>query len=154
MKVRKLSYALGAEILGFQVTDRPSAETVSELKDMFHQYQVLLFRNQPISFETHIAFSALFGELDDHSHVPEYRLEGHPHLIKVTNEGKERKKVFGQQWHSDRTQAIIQNIPVGRLGTPNDVAQAVDFLLDARSGFITGQTVYVCGGLTVGLSSV
>jgi NAD(P)-dependent dehydrogenase (short-subunit alcohol dehydrogenase family) len=55
---------------------------------------------------------------------------------------------------SPRTKAIIQNIPVGRLGTPNDVAQAVDFLLDVRSGFITGQTVYVCGGLTVGLSSV
>lgn len=110
MKVRKLSYSLGAEVLEFQITDRPSAETVSELKDLFHRYQILLFRDQRISFETHIAFSALFGELDDHSHVPEYRAEGYPHLIKVTNEGKERKKVFGQQWHSDHSQTICPSM--------------------------------------------
>jgi 3-oxoacyl-[acyl-carrier protein] reductase len=37
------------------------------------------------------------------------------------------------------------------MGTPEDVAHAVSYLLDARSGFVTGQTLYVCGGLTVGL---
>jgi NAD(P)-dependent dehydrogenase (short-subunit alcohol dehydrogenase family) len=38
------------------------------------------------------------------------------------------------------------------LGTPEDVAQAVAFFLDEKSSFVTGQTLYVCGGLTVGLS--
>jgi len=51
-----------------------------------------------------------------------------------------------------RTQAILSSIPVGRIGTPDDVANAVSFFLDRRSGFVTGQTLYVCGGLTVGLS--
>jgi 3-oxoacyl-[acyl-carrier protein] reductase len=51
-----------------------------------------------------------------------------------------------------RTQAILAAIPVGRIGTPIDVANAVSFFLDRRSGFVTGQTMYVCGGLTVGLS--
>jgi 3-oxoacyl-[acyl-carrier protein] reductase len=51
---------------------------------------------------------------------------------------------------SPRTQAILQAIPVRRMGEPEDVANAVAFLLDARSGFITGQVLYVCGGLTVG----
>ncbi|MBV8402401.1 MAG: SDR family oxidoreductase [Acetobacteraceae bacterium] len=51
---------------------------------------------------------------------------------------------------SPRTQAIIEAIPVRRMGEPEDVAQAVPFLLDARSGFITGQVLYVCGGITVG----
>lgn len=51
---------------------------------------------------------------------------------------------------SPRTQAIINAIPVRRIGLPDDVAQAVAFLLDSRSGFITGQTLYVCGGMTVG----
>ncbi len=37
-----------------------------------------------------------------------------------------------------------------RVGEPEDVANAVAFLLDARSGFITGQVLYVCGGMTVG----
>ncbi len=52
-----------------------------------------------------------------------------------------------------RTAAILSAIPVGRIGTPADIAQAVSFFLDRRSGFVTGQVMYVCGGLTVGLSS-
>lgn len=53
-----------------------------------------------------------------------------------------------------RTQAIVNGIPVKRLGAPADVAQAVSFFLDEKSGFITGQTLYVCGGLTLGLNSI
>jgi len=53
-----------------------------------------------------------------------------------------------------RTQAIVNGIPVKRLGAPADVAQAVSFFLDKKSGFITGQTLYVCGGLTIGLNTV
>ena len=55
---------------------------------------------------------------------------------------------------SPRTRAIIEAIPVGRMGTPADIANAVAFLLDARSGFVTGQTLYVCGGMTVGAAGV
>jgi len=53
-----------------------------------------------------------------------------------------------------RTQAIVNGIPVKRLGAPADVAQAVSFFLDKKSGFITGQTLYVCGGLTIGLNTI
>ena len=49
-----------------------------------------------------------------------------------------------------RTKAIVEAIPVGRMGTPEDVAHAVSFFCDARSDFITGQTLFVCGGVTVG----
>lgn len=55
---------------------------------------------------------------------------------------------------SPKTRAIIEGVPVGRLGTPEDVAHAAKFFLDDRSGFITGQTLYVCGGLTVGVNSL
>ncbi|MDR3521833.1 MAG: SDR family oxidoreductase [Acidocella sp.] len=54
---------------------------------------------------------------------------------------------------SPLTQAIIKGIPVRRMGEPEDIAHAVAFLLDACSGFITGQTLYVCGGMTVGAAS-
>lgn len=53
---------------------------------------------------------------------------------------------------SERTKKIIDSIPVRRLGTPEDVANAVAFFLKKESGFVTGQTVYVCGGLTAGLT--
>lgn len=51
---------------------------------------------------------------------------------------------------SPHTKAIIEAIPVRRIGTPIDVANAVSFFLDQRSGFVTGQVLYVCGGMTVG----
>ncbi len=53
---------------------------------------------------------------------------------------------------SPRTKAIIEGIPVKRMGTPADIAHAVAFLVDERAGFVTGQVLYVCGGMTVGLS--
>jgi len=56
--------------------------------------------------------------------------------------------------NSARTKAIIEGIPVKRIGAPQDVAQAVSYFLDERSGFVTGQTLYVCGGLTVGKVTV
>lgn len=52
-----------------------------------------------------------------------------------------------------KTIKIVQNIPVQRMGQPEDVAHAVASLLDDRAGFITGQVLYVCGGMTVGLSN-
>lgn len=48
-----------------------------------------------------------------------------------------------------RTQEIIGMIPVGRLGQPDDIANAVAFFMDERSGFVTGQVLYVCGGITL-----
>ena len=53
-----------------------------------------------------------------------------------------------------RTQAIIDAVPVRRMGTSEDVAHAVSYLLDARSGFVTGHVLYVCGGMTVGVAGV
>ena len=46
---------------------------------------------------------------------------------------------------------VLEAIPMKRLAAVEDVAQAVSFFLDARSGFITGQMLHVCGGQTLGL---
>jgi 3-oxoacyl-[acyl-carrier protein] reductase len=43
---------------------------------------------------------------------------------------------------------IVRRTPVGRLGEPEDVAQAVLFLADPRNSYITGQVLVVDGGLT------
>jgi NAD(P)-dependent dehydrogenase (short-subunit alcohol dehydrogenase family) len=50
------------------------------------------------------------------------------------------------------TQRILDSIPLSRIGQPEEVAHIVASLLDQRAGFTTGQTVYVCGGMTVGLT--
>lgn len=51
---------------------------------------------------------------------------------------------------SPQTRAIVEHIPVGRMGVPEDVASTASFLLGPESGFITGQTIYVCGGTSLG----
>lgn len=40
---------------------------------------------------------------------------------------------------------MLKTISVGRVGEPNDIANAVAFFADARSAFVTGQTLYVAG---------
>ena len=49
----------------------------------------------------------------------------------------------------DKRQAVLESIPVKRLGTPDDIARAVAFLLAAESSYITGQTLFVCGGSSI-----
>ena len=51
---------------------------------------------------------------------------------------------------SPRRDKILANVPMRRLAAPEDVAQAVAFFLDARSGYVTGQTLFVCGGQSMG----
>jgi len=46
--------------------------------------------------------------------------------------------------------SAVRQIPVGRFGSPADVARAVTFFTDPKSSFITGQTLFVCGGTSVG----
>jgi 3-oxoacyl-[acyl-carrier protein] reductase len=47
----------------------------------------------------------------------------------------------------DEFQAITATIPLGRIGQPQDIAPAVAFLASPDSGWITGETLYVSGGL-------
>tara|TARA_B100000929_G_C15288861_1_gene346328 strand:- start:227 stop:625 length:399 start_codon:yes stop_codon:yes gene_type:complete len=47
-------------------------------------------------------------------------------------------------------QMLRGTIPVGRLGEPDDIANAASYFLDAKSGFTTGQVLFVCGGMSIG----
>jgi 3-oxoacyl-[acyl-carrier protein] reductase len=51
---------------------------------------------------------------------------------------------------SPKLPRIVDSIPVKRLGRPEDVARAVMFFAAPEAGFITGQTLFVCGGTSVG----
>ncbi|HEX8952240.1 MAG TPA: 3-oxoacyl-[acyl-carrier-protein] reductase [Polyangia bacterium] len=47
----------------------------------------------------------------------------------------------------DNREALIKQIPLGRIGSAEDVAEAVRFLVSPRASYITGQVVRVNGGL-------
>ncbi|MEC7235624.1 MAG: SDR family oxidoreductase, partial [Verrucomicrobiota bacterium] len=45
--------------------------------------------------------------------------------------------------------SYLENVPVGRWGTREEVAEAVRFFAEEHSGFLTGQTLAVNGGRTL-----
>lgn len=51
---------------------------------------------------------------------------------------------------SPEYETVIAGIPMNRMGTPEEIAAAADFFLSDDAGFVTGQTLYVCGGGSVG----
>jgi 3-oxoacyl-[acyl-carrier protein] reductase len=47
----------------------------------------------------------------------------------------------------DQTAAMLEGIPLGRMGEATEIAAAVSFLCSEQAGYITGQTLQVNGGL-------
>ncbi len=51
---------------------------------------------------------------------------------------------------SEREAELAKRIPVGRLGQVQDVTNAFLFFCDPANSFVTGQTLFVCGGSSIG----
>jgi 3-oxoacyl-[acyl-carrier protein] reductase len=49
---------------------------------------------------------------------------------------------------------LKDTVPVKRIGTPDDIGVAVEFFLDPAASYVTGQTLYVCGGRSLSSPSV
>ena len=49
---------------------------------------------------------------------------------------------------------LQESVPVRRIGTAEDIANAVAFFLDPAASYVTGQTLYVCGGRSLSSPSV
>lgn len=49
---------------------------------------------------------------------------------------------------------LKESVPVRRIGTPDDIGLAVEFFLDPAASYVTGQTLYVCGGRSLSSPSV
>ncbi len=74
------------------------------------------------------------------------------HSMAITLAGKVRVNSISPGWiDTANTQfkgADANQHPVGRVGNPSDVVNAVMFLCDPKSSFITGQNITVDGGMT------
>jgi NAD(P)-dependent dehydrogenase (short-subunit alcohol dehydrogenase family) len=106
--------------------------------------------------ELRTAYAATKAGLIGMTRVWALELGAHGITANAIGPGPIRTELFDRANPPDapRTRAIIESVPVRRIGTPEDVAHAASYLLDARSGFVTGQVLYVCGGMTVGVAGV
>jgi len=102
--------------------------------------------------EARTVYSATKGALQSMARTWALELAEHGITVNCVAPGPIATSAFWENNPPDskRARRIIDNIPLGRMGQPEDVAQAVSFYCDERSGFITGQTLFVCGGVTVG----
>lgn len=104
-EIRPLSDALGAEVVGLQVSEPLDSEAFAAIHRAHLDYHVLVFRDQALTPRQQIAFSRYFGPLDAHpsqddAHIPEF-----PEILIVSTKRENGKDVgvrnAGPDWHSD-----------------------------------------------------
>jgi len=96
-------------------------------------------------------YSASKAALIGMSRTLSLELAGDGITINVVAPGPVGTELFdrGHPPGSEKRQKVLDSIPVKRVGTPDDIARAVTFLLAPESGYITGQTLFVCGGTSI-----
>ena len=117
INVRELSHALGAEVLDFDPKRSMDSTTARELRDIWLEYSVLLFRKVDWTAAEHIAFTKTFGTLHIMprlgTEIP-VNLRQHPEIFVVSNIEKNGKplgvKRAGWGWHSDGEDKQVPNM--------------------------------------------
>lgn len=81
-----------------------------------------------------------------------YELASHGITVNNVAPGPVETKMFIEKnpIGSEQRHAKLAKIPVGRIGTPDDIAGAVCFFMDDTTSWITGQTLFVDGGSGLG----
>lgn len=50
----------------------------------------------------------------------------------------------------ERTRQYLKSLPMQRIGDPTEIAAVVAFFLSPGAGYVTGQTLFACGGVSIG----
>lgn len=104
LSVHKSGAPLGAEIRGVNLAGDVSEELFKQIVDLFHEHEVIYFRDQDLTPDQHVAFSRRFGELEHHVRKDCCR-PGYPELFVVSNILENGKPIgsldAGLFWHSD-----------------------------------------------------
>ncbi len=102
--VRPLGDRFGAEIGNVDLSKPVDEATFKEIEDAFVTWSVVVFRNQQMTPESHLAFAQRFGELEINAFT-KFALDGHPGILKLSNvieDGEPQGYAdAGSFWHTD-----------------------------------------------------
>jgi len=103
--VHRIGKHLGAEISGVDLSRPLDDDTFAKIAAAFYDNEVVVFRNQTLTPEQHIAFTRRFGTLEQHVRK-EHRLDGYPEILIVSNVRDAQGRAIGAEdagrfWHSD-----------------------------------------------------
>ncbi|WP_213954467.1 MULTISPECIES: TauD/TfdA family dioxygenase [unclassified Variovorax] len=103
-EVRRLDAPVGAEIIGLDISRPINDADFARIHRAHLDHHVVVFRDQDVSPEAHIAFSRRFGPLEIHV-LHQYHLENHPEILIVSNIKENGEPIglgdAGAYWHSD-----------------------------------------------------
>jgi taurine dioxygenase len=166
LTLRPLGYALGAEVTDIDLTADLDNAVIDAIQAAWNENHILLFRNQALTPETHIAFAGRFGTLDTHDATPHYRLDGHPELLEITTRTTNGKpsetRNTGRNWHSDYSYSTrpaaasmlfcVEPAPVGGDTMFCNMVRAYETLSDKMKSIVDDlETVYDVS-LTAGIN--
>jgi taurine dioxygenase len=110
MKIKRIAGALGAEIIGLDLTQSPSSDLTNEIREVFLKYSVIFLRHQPLTSQQFMNFAIAMGEPIQYPFVKGF--DDFPQIIEVKK--LEHEKVnFGGVWHSDTT--YLEKPPMGSM---------------------------------------
>jgi taurine dioxygenase len=101
IRVEPIAGALGAEVLGVDLSQPQDAETIKEIHDAWLRHLVIFFRDQSLTVEQHKAFARNFGELHVHPVLQQMKDQGHPEIVVLESDAK--RPYVADAWHSDVT---------------------------------------------------
>lgn len=104
LSVHPFDAALGAEVRGVDLRRPLDDADFAILERAYNEHSVLLFRDQDLTPEQHVAFTRRFGELEIHV-LDQWRHPEHPEILVVSNvkEGDRHVGAYnaGRYWHTD-----------------------------------------------------
>lgn len=92
-----LSPTIGTEVLGIDLREELSDETVAWLRSLMLDRKVIFFRDQDISVEQHMAFAKRFGQLEIIPFLPQH--PDYPEVLQIKRSAD--NKATENIWHSD-----------------------------------------------------
>tara|TARA_B110000196_G_scaffold136582_1_gene118305 strand:- start:3246 stop:4100 length:855 start_codon:yes stop_codon:yes gene_type:complete len=119
--INEMTASLGAEIVGLDISSKLSKLALRELNHAWLDYQVLFFRDQPLTPEQHINFTKNFGELQGPGYMP--TLDGYPNIYVQEYPTLYEGLVSDVDWHIDASfltkplkGAVLYSLDVPKVG--------------------------------------